>query len=236
MNIVDLGHYAPKIHIALCFILIIGLSLPTIRKPNTWHMTLFIVASMSAINWFASYMYADLISYEALEKAGGSFDDLKSKAYRAWKMDYARVYSFLGALDLLTFALVRRFSQRGRRTIAILMASFAIIHLLTSIKLVSGIIVSGGDTFLFISFFRWLDLHSTIYYVYSNYDALILYLNVIQIAILMIGVRGEWNSTNIGRFASGVIFSGRSGNLINNIWHMCNLLKYQSHNKGRKSW
>ena len=236
MTIVEIGHYAPQIHILVCFLLMIGLSLPTVRKPTTWHMTLFIVGAMSAVHVLSGYLYADLVSYEALERAGGSFDDLKSKAYRAWKMDYARVYSLLGALDLLTFALLRRFSQRGRRTIAILMASFAIINLLTSIKIISGLIVSGGDTFVFITFFRWLDLHSAIYYVYSNYDALILYLNVIQIAILTIGVHGDWNSRNIRSFARGVIFSGRSGNIIANIGHMCNLLKFKGYNKGRKTW
>jgi len=231
MTVTEIGHYAPQIHIVVCLILMAGLARPTQQKPNTWHMSLFIVATLSLVNAVAAPLYEAFTSAAYLESIGGSFDNVRTDAYRKWLMGFARVYSFLAILDLLTFALVRRYSQRGRSAIALLMAGFAIVQLMTAVKILSGLIITGDSVSIFYPFFAWLNLQPAINYVYSNYDGLIFYLNVIQIAILTIGAGNGFNINRVGGFISRSLPLGSPGVYINRFSNWCGLVRYRGSNE-----
>jgi len=231
MELYDISQYAPQALVVVCLVMMSGLSLPTYQRPNTWHMTLFIVAVFSLLNAFFMPLYEYFTSTETLRGMGGSLKDRSTEAYKAWTMGFAHIYAFSAALAILMCMLVRRFSQRGRGSIAVLMAAFGGVHVINALKVMSGIAVTSDGDFMFLPFFQWFDILTFVNYVYSNHSGLLFYLSVIQIAVLIIGASGGWHRDNVNRFFKGVLSFVSNTPRIARIRTLCALARYHGPDK-----
>lgn len=188
MNLIDIAQYAPHALLVLCCVGMAGLPGPTLQKPNTWHMTMFIIAGFSAFNIgmnpIYDYFHAESYYWQLVAEHG------KDAAYNMWLMVFAYIYYFLTALDLATFWMVRKFSQKGRAAIAFLMAGFMLVNIATVSSILAQI--EGIST---ISFFGFNILNAT-NGIYFSYEKCILFFNVLEAGVLLGAYRG-WSRGNI---------------------------------------
>ena len=159
MNLFDIAQYAPHALMMLCCVGMAGLPGPTKQKPNTWHMTMLIIAGFSAFNLAMNPIYDYFMAEEYgtyLAKEYGA-----DAGFNMWMMVFAYIYSFLAFLELATFKMVRKYSQKGRTAIAFLMAGFMSINLATIVSLLARI--TNVDTIDFFGF-NVLSATNSIYY------------------------------------------------------------------------
>ncbi len=206
MTVFDISQYAPHALALLCLVGALGLPGPTVQKPNTWHMTLFIVFAFSLFN----ILMAPIYSYFMSDTVPLEF--------------FAYIYGFFGLLDYLTFKLVWRFSQKGRTSIALLMAGFILVNVMVITDIVAYIHLDyslGAFSSLLIA----TDA------VYSNYTWLIAMLNIAQFAVLFGGLNG-WSRGNITRNLLSISSAGpNTGDVRTRIAGLC----YRGSNKGAQA-
>ncbi|MBL4752030.1 MAG: hypothetical protein JKY52_00310 [Flavobacteriales bacterium] len=217
MTLFDIAQYAPHALLVLCCVGMAGLPGPTLQKPNTWHMTMIIIAGFSAFNMGAAHVYGYFMGQEYGDSLYSEYG-LK-EGYNLWQMTFAYIYSFLAFLELATFKMVRKYSQKGRTSIAFLMAAFISVNLATIVSLLARI--TKVDTIEVFSF----NILSATNSIYSNYEQSILFLNILQILVLL-GACSGWSrgdaSRNIRGFVSFVCGGGNFGGLrpiFNSIRH-----------------
>ncbi len=198
MTIYDITQYAPHVLAALCFVAMIGLKGPTVQKPSTWHTTLFIVMAFSMFNILMTPFYDYFMSSDRLAELGGSFEDMDSRAYKIWMMGHAYVYSFVAGLDFFTAILIRKFAQRGRRAIALVMAGFIFVNVMTLTEILTASIGLSELNML------GLNVSNLIHNIYNVYAELIAGMNILQ-ATIIIGAFSEWNIRNISNLFRGVL-------------------------------
>ncbi len=228
MTIYDITQYAPHALAALCFVAMLGLTGPTVQKPSTWHMSLFIIMAFSVFNILMYPIYDYFMSSERLAELGGSFEDRKSAAYKMWIIGYAYMYSFFAALDFFTAKLIRRFSQKGRAAIAIVMAGFIFVNVMTVTDILT---TSVGIYDLNLLSFNVLNATDSIY---RNYVELIAYLNIAQIVILMGSFR-EWRSGNVSKLFSGILSFVRGRRDFSGVHIRFADLCYRGHNQRQQT-
>ncbi|PHS61746.1 MAG: hypothetical protein COB09_16900 [Thalassobium sp.] len=175
----EIAQYTPYVIMALCFFGMLGLSLPTVQKPDTWHPTLFIIGAVCALNLLLAFVFEYAAAHGTL-------------------LTNVAMYGIAGALDLATLSLIVRYSRKGRDEMGIILGLSAIISALLIIKI---LLYSGGHS----QQTPFKQLLAGINIIYYNYAWCILALNAAQIAVIISGgKRDGWNISRLMGRISGL--------------------------------